>query len=118
MGLKEMRDELRELRKSSGQRPISRMKKSDIASEIERLKVHREETPAPAAVPSAPLKKSVAAVENIKEAKRSQFPVKPEDAKPKKSAPVKGEAVEKKKGVSKKDMLAKLMAMMESDTDE
>ena len=117
MGVKEMRDELRELRKSTGQRPISKMKKEDISREIERLKVNREATPAVAAVPSAPIKKSVAAVENIKEAKRAQFPVKPEDAKPKKSAPVKGEAVEKKKGVNKKDMLAKLMAMMESDEE-
>jgi len=81
MGLKEMRDELRELRKTTGQRPISRMKKEDISREIERLKVGREETPAVAAVPSAPLKKSKSAVQNVKEAKKAEFPVVPEDVK-------------------------------------
>lgn len=120
-----MRDELRELRKSTGHRPISKMKKEDISREIERLKVGREETPAVASVPSAPLKKSVSAVENIKEAKRAQFPVKPEDVKPKKGKSSMGagkpsavaDGGEKKKGVSKKDMMAKLLAMMESDDE-
>lgn len=80
-----MRDELRELRKTTGHRPISKMKKEDISREIERLKVNREETPAVAAVPSAPPKKSKSAVESIKEAKKAEFPVAPEDVKSKKS---------------------------------
>lgn len=119
-GVKELRDELREMRKTTGARPISKMKKEDISKEIERLKVGREETPAVAAVPSAPLKKSVSAVENIKEAKRGQFPVKPEDVKPKKSSMAAGkrgavaDGGEKKK-MGKRDMMMKLMAMMESD---
>lgn len=125
MGLKEMRDELRELRKTTGHRPISRMKKEDISREIERLKVGREETPAVASVPSAPLKKSMSAVESVKEAKKAQFPVKPEDVKPKKAKSSMGagkagavaDGGEKKK-MGKKDMMMKLMAMMESDTDE
>lgn len=117
-----MRDELRELRKTTGQRPISRMKKEDISKEIERLKVGREETPAVASVPSAPLKKSKSAVENVKEAKKREFPVAPEDVKTKKSMGA-GKASgavaggEKKK-MGKKDMMMKLMAMMESDSDE
>ena len=78
MGMKELRDELRELRKTTGHRPISKMRKDDISKEIERLRVGREETPAVASVPSAPLKKSMSAVENIKEAKAKEFPHKPE----------------------------------------
>lgn len=125
--MKEMRDELRELRKATGARPISKMKKEDVSREIERLKVGREETPAVAAVPSAPLKKSVSAVETVKEAKMKQFPHKPEttisSGKKAKSSMAVGKAGavadggEKKKGVSKKDMMMKLMAMMESDEE-
>ena len=129
MGLKEMRDELRELRKTTGHRPISRMKKEDISREIERLKVGREETPAVAAVPSAPLKKSVSAVENIKEAKMKEFPHKPETtiSAGKKAGKAKSsmgaskpsavaDGGEKKK-MGKKDMMMKLMALMESDDE-
>lgn len=118
-----MRDELRDLRKTTGQRPISRMKRDDISREIERLKVSREETPAVAAVPSAPLKKSKSAVESVKEAKRAEFPVVPESGKTKKSSPMgagkRGAAAaageKKKMGPNKKDMLAKLMALMDDD---
>jgi len=116
-----MRDELRELRKATGQRPISKMRKEDISREIERLKVGREETPAVAAVPSAPLKKSKSAVESIKEAKRAEFPMMPEDNKTKKSSPMgagkRGAAADagEKKKMGKKDMLVKLMALMEDD---
>jgi len=119
--VKDMRDELRELRKSSGHRPISKMRKDDLSHEIERLKVHREETPAVAAVPSAPLKKSKSAVESIKEAKRAEFPVMPEDMKSKnvpgggKRAVAAGVGEKKKSGATKKDMLAKLMALMDDD---
>jgi len=119
--MKEMRDELRELRKTTGHRPISKMRKDDISREIERLKVHREETPLPASTPSAPPKKSKSAVESIKEAKRAEFPVAPEDVKSKKSmgAGKRGAVADggEKKKMGKKDMLAKLMAMMESDDE-
>lgn len=127
MGMKEMRDELRELRKSTGHRPISKMRKEDISREIERLKVGREETPAVASVPSAPLKKSMSAVENIKEAKMAQFPVKPDTTikEPKgkgKSSMAAGKAgaaaaAGEKKKMGKKDMMMKLMALMESDDE-
>ena len=52
--LAEMRDELRELRKSHPEhKPVSKMRKADISSMIQKLKVHREETPAVVATPAA-----------------------------------------------------------------
>jgi len=98
------------------------MKVADIAAEIQKLKGHREETPAVAAVPSAPIKKSKAAVESIKEAKQHEFPMKPDQgitAAPKKGAKagkapkdVVSAAVSKKKS-----KLEKLMEMMDSDDE-
>lgn len=49
----------------------------DISEKFDHLRLKREETPAVAAVPSAPQKKSNAAVESIKEAKKHEFPVAP-----------------------------------------
>ena len=115
----ELRAELRALRKDSV-KPVSRMRIADISSEIQRLKGMREETPAPAAVPSAPPRKLKAAAETVKEAKRHEFPVAPADQPSKKGrASMKGAAPaapEKKKS----GKLAKLMKLMESmsDTDE
>ncbi len=51
MTAKELRDELRALRKDVV-KPVSKMRVTDISAEIQRLKVAREETPAVAAVPS------------------------------------------------------------------
>ena len=81
---KELKDELRRLRKES-QKPISKMRVADVASEIEKLKSKREETPAPAATPAekAP-KKMVAKVADVKVAKEKEFPVAPSDSAPKK----------------------------------
>jgi hypothetical protein len=102
----ELKAELRELRKEAV-KPVSRMKVADIASEIQRLKGQREETPAVASVPSAPIKKQRSAVSSIQEAKQHQFPVQPDQgvtAGPKKGAKaskaptdVVSSAVEKKK---------------------
>lgn len=74
--LKEMRDQLRELRKQHPEHmPVSKMRKADVSSMIQKLKVHREETPAPAlASPSAP-KMYKSAVESVKKAKASEFPL-------------------------------------------
>lgn len=110
--LKNLRDELRNLRKEHV-KPVSRMRKGDISAELDRLRKGREETAAAAAVPSAPLKKSKAAVETIKEAKSKEFPVKPTAEK---SAPKKAAAAAPKK----KSKMDRLMAMMNqmSDTDE
>ena len=117
MSLKEMREELRALRKESV-KPVSRMKKGDISAELQKLKSMREETPASAAVPSAPLRKSRSAVETIKEAKAKEFPVAPEKSvskgteKPKKVS----QAAPKKK----ESKMEKLMRMVadEMTTDE
>lgn len=113
--LKSLRDELRKLRKEKV-KPVSRMKKADISAELEKLRVSREETAAPAAVPSAPLKKSKAAVETVKQAKATEFPVVPEGGSMKKGAAKKDPMPEKKKS-SKKDMMMALMKMMESDEE-
>jgi hypothetical protein len=118
---KELQAELRALRKDHV-RPVSRMKVADISAEIQRLKGHREETPAVAAVPSAPIKKSKSAVESIKEAQQHKFPMKPDQGIT--AAPKKGAKAEKapKDVVSaavlkKKSKLEKLMEMMDSDDE-
>lgn len=114
----ELRKELRELRKEHV-KPVSRMRMGDISNEIEKLRGMREETPAVAAVPSAPPRKLKAAVESVKEAKRSEFPVAPAEmgAKSKKVVVKKAAAEPEKKKSTK---LGKLMKMLEemSDTEE
>ena len=129
--LKALREELRKLRKDSV-KPVSRMKKGDVAAEIERLRNKREETPAVASTKGATVKASKSAVESIKEAKSSEFPVQPTEKKKtsgptgtgklskklpveqeKHSAPVK----EPKAKSNKMEKLKRLMEMM-SDTDE
>ena len=57
----------------------------DISDKITILKTKREETPAIASVPSAPVKKYSSAVESVKSAKAKEFPVVPSSEK-KKSA--------------------------------
>lgn len=106
----ELRAELRALRKEHV-KPVSRMKVGDISSELDRLRGMRAETPASAATPSAPLRKTKAAVETIKQAKASEFPVQP--------APKGAKTVETKQpgNPKKKSTLAKLLAMMESDEE-
>ena len=114
---KELREELRAMRKESGARPISKMKVADVSAEIERLKGMRETTPAPAATPSGKSVKAAPATESVKKAKEAEFPVKPSAIKTKekpatKTAPA-PEAPEKKKS----SKLAKLLAMLESDDE-
>ena len=124
--LKSMRAELRQLRKEKGDKPISKMRKADIAGEIQRLKVVREETPAVAAVPSAPAKKMKAAAESIKSAKAREFPVMPTEmgktegkAAKKGAAPKDSKAPKEADGDSKKKtMVEKLMKLMENMDDE
>lgn len=53
MSAADLRNELRELRKEHI-KPVSKMPKKDVAAEIQRLKVAREETPAVAATKAAP----------------------------------------------------------------
>ena len=76
MSLKEMRDELRELRKAHPEhKPVSKMRKADISSMIQKLKVHREDTPQVAVFSSSPAKVYKAASESVKKAKESEFPL-------------------------------------------
>jgi hypothetical protein len=111
--LKEMRDELRALRKESVKAP-SRMKKADIASELERLRGKRESVPPVASTESAKPKKMEAKISDVKVAKEQGFPTKPVDAvkakKDKGSALPKTTVAAPKKG----DKMAKLKAMLEA----
>jgi hypothetical protein len=86
--LAEMRAELRELRKSHPEhKPVSKMRKADISSMIQKLKVGREETASVAtASPSAP-KMFKSATESIKTAKASEFPLAHHSEMPSKPAP-------------------------------
>lgn len=68
MPVKELRDELRTLRKES-MKPVSKMGCKDISAEIEKLRVSREETPAVASTISSksrPVKKTPDVVEEVK----------------------------------------------------
>ena len=118
---KDLRDELRSLRKESV-KPVSRMRISDVASEIERLKGKREDTPLVAATPAEKTPKKMSAkIADLKEAKAKEFPVKPSAVSEKKEKVVVGGsgavAESTKIKPSKKDKLAKLLAMMESDSE-
>lgn len=119
---KEMRDELRMLRKES-LKPVSRMKMSDIAQELEKMKGKRESTPPVASTPMDKAPKAMAAkMTDVKEMKAAEFPTKPVDMKEKMASlrAKKGSAkVEepKKEPMSKKDKLAKLLSLMESDSE-
>jgi hypothetical protein len=116
MSLKEMRDELRTLRKTSTQyKPVSRLAKKDISNEIQRLKALRSDTPAVAAQPSGNAKVSRSAVENIKAAKAAEFPIKPDSTAATKK---KTGAAPLKKKMTMEEKLAKALKMMEDDDDE
>ena len=73
MNLAELRAKLREARKECV-KPVSKMRKGDIAAELERMGKMREETPHAAAVPSAKSRKAEPAVEHIRSAKEAEFP--------------------------------------------
>ena len=113
-----MKDELKQLRKTAAAKPISKMKKSDIAVELEKLRGAREQTPAVVATKSSPSKSMVPKIADVKVAKEKEFPVAP--AAPKKAmkgkkevspVPSRGSSVEPK--MSKNDMLKKLIEEME-----
>lgn len=116
---KELRDQLRALRKEAV-KPVSKMRMGDVSAEIERLKGMRAETPAVASTLSPPSKKIKAAAETIKEAKATEFPVKPESA-PKKKA-TKSSTGASKGAVAvaskKKSKMDRLLDMLESESDE
>lgn len=121
---KELRDELRSLRKEKA-KPVSKMRVTDVASEIERLKAVREDTPAVASTPAEKSpKKMMSKVADMKEAKAAEFPMAPKEETKKKSAKKEvvvggsgavGESTTKASG--KKSKLAKLLAMLDSDSE-
>lgn len=116
MPAKELRDELRKLRKEV-MKPVSKMRVKDVSAEIERLKVSTEETPASAAYSSSRPKKMASSVESIKEAKRMEFPVAPTESKKKVQAkPVKKEKEIKVKVPAPKKKV-KMVAESESDDE-
>ena len=125
MGRKELEAQLRELRKTAGAKPISKMKVTDISAEIERLKVSREETPAVRAVGgSTHSKRLESAVETVREAKESEFPVRPtKSAKAEVKNGVVGRGVAKKatppkmSKVSKASLKKMLDELSESDEE-
>ena len=112
--LAEMRKQLRELRKDMA-KPVSRMKKADIASELEKIRGKREETPPVASTVGAKPKKMEAKIADVKVAKEQGFPTKPvEESKAKKD---KGSAVAKAPlKSSKKELLMKMLSEM-SDSE-
>jgi hypothetical protein len=122
---KELRDELRKLRKESAtHKPVSKMRVMDIAAEIERMKAKREETAPVASTPAdKSAKKMVPKISDLKESKAKEFPVAPSDSKKKvgkKEVVVGGSGAVGEttmKSSSKKSKLEKLLAMMESDSE-
>lgn len=106
MAVKELRDELRTLRKESI-KPVSKMGFKDISAEIERLKVTREETPPVASTTGGSLKKKEAVVEPVEEVQKVKV----------KSIAVKKESVkekEKEKEKPKKTISPEHLAKMKA----
>lgn len=116
---KELRDELRALRKESV-KPVSRMKKGDVLLELERLRGKREET-APVAATAGPKPKAMAAkISDVKMAKEKEFPTAPVEEKKKAGKKPSGLASKTASADSapkKSDKLAKLKAMLEAMSD-
>ena len=101
MSLAEMRAELRELRKSHPEHmAVSKMRKADVSSMIQKLKVGREETPA-AAMGVAQAKVYKSAVHSVKEAKAAEFPLEAVDAPKSMKAAPKAKAMPVKKAIAK-----------------
>jgi len=120
MSLKDMRDELRALRKESV-KPVSRMRKQDIASELERLRGVRESVPPVASTEGAKPKKMEAKIADVKVAKEKEYPTKPvEESKKKAGKSLSGLASKTASADSapkKSDKLAKLKAMLAEMSD-
>jgi hypothetical protein len=115
MGRKELEDQLRELRKAEGAKPISKMKAVDISAEIERLKNRVETVPASRQNPERATPHRDSAVESIQEAKASEFPVKPRKSVAKSVAPKKAAPAVKAKGMTKAQLMKMLSEVSDSD---
>lgn len=112
---KELRDELRALRKEAV-RPISKMKKGDVSAEIEKLRKAREDTPLPAATAGTSAKKTAELKPKLTAEYRREFEGLKAGNKPVTAAKAKGvKASDAKTAPEKKksSKLERLMAMME-----
>ena len=109
-----MADELRELRKTAGTKPVSKMKLFEISAEIERLKNLRATTPAVASYSGSKNTTNLgSSVADVKEAKAKGFPTRPEKAeKPKVS---KGVTQKEKKSDTKPVVEKKKMTVKKSE---
>ena len=115
-----MKDELKQLRKEKGTvKPISKMKKTEIALELEKLRDARETSPAVSSTKALSTKPMVGKIADVKEAKEKEFPVAPASSMPKKKAGGKKETVVGGSGavgvetkMSKKDILKRLIEEM------
>ena len=119
MSLKDMKDELRKLRKETV-KPVSRMRKGDIAAELEKLRGTREEVPPVAAVPGQKSKKMESKISDIKVAKEHNFPVAPTEDKKKagkKSSGLAGKAAASDAAPKKKSKMDALMKLLEEMSD-
>ena len=113
MPLKDMKDELKQLRKAVAMKPISKMKKSDIAIELEKLRGSRESTPAVDSTKATPQKKMMGKIADVKVAKENEFPVAPM-SESKAKRPASKAMVEPK--MSKKEKLLKMLSEL-SDSE-
>ena len=114
----EMRKQLRELRKAS-QKPVSKMSKMDVATELERLKHHSSTTPAVAQhSPSdkRPEKSSAPTLKKLQEHPQ-MTPAQERMASVRASKGKKAEAPVAEKKTTKKDMMAKMAKMMAEMSD-
>lgn len=105
MPRKELADELRELRKTAGSKPVSKMKMFEISAEIERLKNIRATTPAVASYSGSKDTANIgSSVDDVKEAKQKGFPSRPEK---------KGEKAKMSKGVVSKEKKSEMKPVAE-----
>lgn len=120
MSLKDMRDELRALRKES-MKPVSRLKKADCQAELERLRGMRESVPPVASVGGAKPKKMMPKESDVKMMKTKEFPMAPVEEKKKGGKKSSGMAVGKSAvadAPAKKSKMERLMAMIDEMSDD
>lgn len=117
-----MRKELKELRKANKEhQPVSKLRKADIAAQLDRLRGVRETTAPVASTPGAESKKMAPKARSVKESKEEEHPMAPHHGttkgEPRKSARKAFEGETPKK--AKKAMMEKMMKMMaEMSSDE
>jgi hypothetical protein len=114
----EMRKQLRELRKSN-QKPVSKMSKMDVATELERLKHHSSTTPAVAQQSPSdkrPEKSSAPTLKKLQEHPQ-MTPAQERMASVRASKSKKAGPLESQKKTTKKDMMTQMVKMMAEMSD-